>query len=483
MRKRISILLFCSTALALNAQQMARFSHEFYKPMIFNPAFTGSEEALDAMIISRAQWIDFRNSPQQNIFTLDGALPDKKMALGIDLLSDRRGISRKTGGDLFYCYRLKLGESSSLSFGVSLGILDHTLFYSEAVLENSADPVIEGTSQRETSINGNAGLRFNWKGLDLGAACPQLLGNALEFQDGRTGKAYYALSRHYLGTASYRITLSETKKISLVPAAAVHFLPNAPLYYDANLNFDWKDKFWIGGTYKSEHAVAANAGFCIAKRLRVGYSYDIIIGKIGGYSGMSHEIMLNYIFGERNKKEELPEEVAVQPSKDKERADSLQTELEIKDNKVSEKDREIARLKTENESVKKKAAEAPPQENKEPAVVTTPDKSPEVITTPDKVSAVQTGREQQYVYADNNRKVKKGFYIITGAFVNRNFADDELRKLHQSGYRSSRLLFLPEKGLHYVAASVHGSKEDAVEKLNKLKSSGIKEAWILSIGN
>src|SRR3989344_6737336 len=186
MRKIYSSLLFFSFMLTLQAQQIGIYSHAFYKPMISNPAFTGSGESTSAMLISRAQWIDFKNAPQMNIFTLDGMLQNKKMGIGVDLFTDKKGISNKIGGNAYYSYWLKINEETKLTFGVSLGLVDHTLHYSEAIIEDPTDPFIIGATQRETSINANAGIGFIWKKLEAGIAVPQLLGNALEYQDNTT---------------------------------------------------------------------------------------------------------------------------------------------------------------------------------------------------------------------------------------------------------------------------------------------------------
>ena len=157
MKKIYSSLLFFSCLLTLQAQQIGTYGHEFYKPMISNPAFTGNSEYLNAMLISRAQWINFKNAPQQNNFILEGILPNKKMGLGVALFSDKKGISNKIGANVYYSYFITLNKNSKLKFGIALGLTDHTLHYSEAVIEDNSDPFITGNSQRETSINGNAG--------------------------------------------------------------------------------------------------------------------------------------------------------------------------------------------------------------------------------------------------------------------------------------------------------------------------------------
>ncbi len=129
----------------------------------------------------------------------------------------------------------------------------------------------------------------------------------------------------------YKFYINKEKGLSIAPQGLVRFVQNSPFQYDGNINFDWQDKFWIGATYKSDYAVGANVGFCIHKQLYVGYSYDFIIGDIGEYSGMAHELMLNFKFGKNKKEEvaELPKEDNKLNEEAAKRMDSLETELNI----------------------------------------------------------------------------------------------------------------------------------------------------------
>lgn len=521
MRKIYSLLFFLFLSVLMHGQQIGMFSHSFYKPMIYNPAFTGNGDATNAMLISRIQWIDFKNAPQLNIFTLDGSLRNKKMGLGIGLMSDKKGISNKIGGNISYAYRLHFNEETFLSFGVSVGLLDHSINYSRAILENANDPVINGDSQRETSLDANAGLAFNWKELEFGAAVPQLLGGAVEYQDNITGPAYYSLARHYMGSLKYRFFINKEKGLSISPMGMVRFLPNAPIQYDGNLNFEWKDKFWIGATYKSDYAVSANAGFCISRQLYLGYSYDIIIGNIGKYSGMAHEIMLNFKFGKSKNAGEPPivEEPKNTPviTEQQQKVDSLQTELEIKENKIrsdaqriKSDEQKIRELNEKLEQAKSASQNSSQQLNSNPPQtnggtqnsIATPVKpgteNPSSATTPVKTntenqnstaissSTNKVMNEGVWMMTNKNTEFKdthnhspqKGFYVIVGTFVYRDFAQAEVKRFINRGYRSTNWVYFEQKMYNYVFVARLKTKEEALKKVNEMRAAGVQDAWI-----
>lgn len=479
MKKYYLSLLFLLFISPLLAQQVSAPNHEFYKPMIFNPAYTGNGEYTNTMIISRSQWIDFKNAPQLNLFTLDGMLPNNKMGLGIQLFSDKKGISNKIGGNICYSYQLLFNDYTKLKFGIALGMMDHILQYSMAVIEDASDPYLVGTGQKETSINANAGLGFVWKKLELGVSVPQLLGNALEYQDNTYGKANYSLTQHYQGFLKYQISLSKEKQISLTPLAITHFIPNAHFQYDANVTLDWKDKFWIGATYKSDYAISANAGICIAKKIAVGYSYDFIIGKVGTHAGMSHEIMLSFMFGKKKENAAPPFETA-----NTEKTDSLKTELEIRENKIrsdqsriDKLDSELAKIKEENEKLKKASAEG---NNNVVSNQNTDAATTNQTKTVENGVMISSVTINDFIFLDG-RKAKKGFYVITGTFLNRNLAENELKRIQSQGFSSGTIIHSPSALYNYVVASFYSNKEDAKVQVAKMKSGEFINAWIISV--
>ena len=150
MKKTGLSIAFLLSILGATAQQIGMYSHYFYKPMVYNPAFTGDGDAANAMFITRAQWTDFKGAPQLNIFTLDGSLMNKKAGVGVGLISDRKGISSRIGGNLSYSYKVNFKEDVHLSFGLSAGVIDQTLDYSKAIVENITDPTLFTDSQHKT---------------------------------------------------------------------------------------------------------------------------------------------------------------------------------------------------------------------------------------------------------------------------------------------------------------------------------------------
>jgi type IX secretion system PorP/SprF family membrane protein len=542
MKKIPLLIVFFFTLLFAKAQQIGMYSHYFFKPMVYNPAFTGFDGDVNAMIVNRSQWTDFKGAPQLNLATLDGNVSGNKVGLGLSFISDRKGITNRIGAYLNYSYRLNINDNTHVRFGIAAGVVDQSIDYSKAIVENANDPFLFSDVQRKTALDANAGLAFIWKDLEFGVAVPQLAGNKINYVDNMNVRSYYTQARHYMGTLKYKIFVSKEKGISVAPQALVRFLPGAPLQYDGTIIFDWREKFWIGGTYKSGYAVAANAGVCLHKQLYVGYSYDIIIGNIGKYSGMSHEIMVSFKFGKnkKNDNDEALSKIAAKNDANEKRLDSLQNELSISQDKLREDQRKISENQNkinelnnkldqqskaiqqigsspQNTSEQKNPVEqnnpvATEQNNKETQNQVSENKSTPVNQNNKQTPVTENQNNKQTPVKNNenqnsaavasntdkimdggvwivsnktkdfkdesNRSPQKGYYVIAGTFFYKDFAQNEVKRLKNSGYKSVNYFYFEPKQFNYVFIAKESTREAAIKKANEAKAAGIKDAWI-----
>ena len=472
------IYLFFALFLTMlgNAQQIGMYSHFYFKPMVYNPAFTGFDEGVNAMIISRNQWTGFKGAPQLNLFSLDGNI-NNKAGLGLQLISDRKGLTNRIGGNASYSYWLKLNEDTHLSFGVALGVINQTTDYSKAVVENNTDPGLFLTSEHTTSMDANAGLAFKWKALNLGVAVPQLLGNKMNYRDNMDVRSFYTQARHYMGSVKYKIPVMEDKGIAVTPVALVRYLPGTPIQYDGTVNIDWQDKIWVGATYKSDYAVGLNIGVCIQKVLFVGYSYDFMTGSIGKYAGMSHEIMLSFRFG--NKKKETAPVVVQQPVappvKEKvilenkayeSRMDSLQRELKQSQERLKQLSDKL------DQQLKSQQQQKPVEDNRN---------SEAIATNVNKLMVdsvwVITNSTNEFK-DDQNHEPEKGFYVIVGTFIYRDLAIAETQRFIEKGFKSCNWVYYESKKYNYVFVERVLMQDLALKRAKELRKAGVKDVWI-----
>ena len=285
--------------LEVSAQQIVSFSHYFYKPMIYNPAFTGHDSVPNVMLINHTQWTGFAGRPQYNVLSFDGTFLNKNTGLGLTVLSDRKGVNSRVGGTLGYSYKLKFNDKAHLRLGLSIGVINQFINYSAAITEKQNDPSLFANSQSKTSFDVNAGLAFFYKDLTVGLSVPQLANNKFNYVSNNGTDAAYKQSMQIIPSVKYDFKIDKKKNVTLSPLLLARYTANTPMQYDVNVNTKYKEKFWGGLTYKSNYAVGLNAGLILFKKLAIGYSYDFITGSINKQAGLSHEIMLSYKFAKK----------------------------------------------------------------------------------------------------------------------------------------------------------------------------------------
>lgn len=304
MRHWLVIFFTILSSCSIYAQQLPLFNHYFFKPMVYNPAYTGADSSTNILLVNRTQWTGFKGGPQYNNITVDGNMFNKNTGVGVNIISFRRGLTNTIGGNLFYSYKLKINKSAHVSLGLSAGAINQTLNYSKAITEVNNDPLLFYTNQNNTVFDANAGLAIVIKNLDIGFSVPQLTSSKIAYKTTSDTRTYYTQVQHLLGSLKYKINLSKKKNLSLTPSMILRRAKNAPIQYDINTILGIDNKFWAGLTYKNDYSVSVNAGVVLFKNLTVGYSYEYITGSVSKYAGLSHEIILNIRFNKKSNSDE-----------------------------------------------------------------------------------------------------------------------------------------------------------------------------------
>jgi type IX secretion system PorP/SprF family membrane protein len=307
--KRILILTagWLMTAGSVQAQQIPLYSQYFFNQFIYNPAQTGLSGSPQLYFIYRKQWVGFEGSPETRALTFDMPIAQNKAGIGAYLFSDVTNIFRKNGGYFSYAYHLNFKEKHKLSIGLSAGLQENRIDFAKVFVKDQNDAIITNNIQRAVTVDGAAGINYSFKGLNIGFSYIDT--------DKKMG---YRLSRHYLGTFSYRFSMAGDK-FSITPLAVFRTSETFAFQFDAGANFMYKDFVWLGAMFRYNAAVAVAGGFRVHKLVSVGYSYDLSVNSLAGYNSGSHEVMLGFTFGKRGKaedelKKELEEKFKMQDS-------------------------------------------------------------------------------------------------------------------------------------------------------------------------
>ncbi len=203
-------------------------------------------------------------------------------------MNDRIGPTKDLSVYGDFSYRLTLSEKSSLSFGLKGGINNLNVNFDELEGTEANDAAFQ---QNVTQLKPNFGFGIYYRTprAYVGISTPKLLEN--QFSSGVT---HLLQNRHYFFIAGLVTDLSES--LAFKPTFLAKYAMNAPLSMDFTANFIINDKLWLGAMYRLQDAVGGIVQFQLSKQFRLGYAYDYTLSELSGYTGGTHEVMLNYDF-------------------------------------------------------------------------------------------------------------------------------------------------------------------------------------------
>lgn len=286
------LALFVCCGLSLRAQQDPQFSQYMFNPLSVNPAYAGSRGLMNGAIVHRQQWLSFPGAPNTQALTINTPLRKGKVGIGAEILRDQIGPKTSIGAYLDYAYRVPLGKGK-LAFGLGAGILNYRMNWSMIEYRDQADAYAQLADETKNLPDFKFGVFFNNKNFFTGLSITHL-NKALYgvyIADSIAGSAH--LKRHSFFTIGRAFAAGDN--FTLSPSLMVRGVIGTSLVsVDLNFNARYREAIWFGMSFRSEGDLIFMAQYSISEKLKVGYSYDTTFGRLKGYHGGSHEIMLGF---------------------------------------------------------------------------------------------------------------------------------------------------------------------------------------------
>ncbi len=287
------LLLFPFAAIA---QQLPHYSQYMINDYVMNPAIGGKNNYFEGISANRYQWIGITDAPRTYILSMNGPMKYDHMGIGGQLFTDIVGPTRRTGFNLSYAYHAPLTEKIKLSFGLSAGLTQFMVDGQKINLHDAGDLIITNALQSVLTPDFSAGFYLYSERFWVGASIMQIQGNKLKFFD-YMANTESMMTRHFYGMLGYRQPLGDD--FVLEPSALLKFAQPVPFQFDLGLRAIYKEKFWLGGSYRNRDAIAIYTGYIFRENLMIGYSYDMTITDLGNYSSGTHELVFGVKFNRK----------------------------------------------------------------------------------------------------------------------------------------------------------------------------------------
>jgi type IX secretion system PorP/SprF family membrane protein len=290
--------LIAVLVLSVTASAQVQLTQFFMDGTLYNPALTGSKDAMCSSFSGRQQWIGF-NDPQNNpvsplsmVFNLHAPVYSINSGIGVNVIFDKAAFETNTGVKLNYAYRIPTkNEKNHLGIGIGVSVLNRSIAFDKLITEQQGDPLLK-TATPESGIlpDFDFGLSFQTQGkFSLSLSAANILQSSTDI-----GNVKSANIRHYYLMTDYRIKVKQDKRQSMYIIPAVFIKSNSQaIQFDVSTRVEVNNRYWGGLSYRYQDAVAVIAGLNF-NGLRVGASYDLNIGKLAPATSGSAEIFIGY---------------------------------------------------------------------------------------------------------------------------------------------------------------------------------------------
>ena len=294
MRKFLLLLILNGSVILGFSQQDAQFSQYMFNPFVLNPAYAGCRQAFTALAIHRDQWIKIPGAPSTQTLSLNSPL-SKNVGLGLQVFNDEIGPKNTIGYLGSYSYRIPLSKGK-IAFGLRAGGLTYNFNWDKIEFKDPQDIYNYSNRTQTTIFNVDFGMFYHTKTFYTGLSINHL-GDAKR----TTPAGIDGIENHLLMHLFYTLgnTFEISEKFALQPALLLKFVEHAPVHVDMNLNLIINQRIWMGLSFRPGNAVVLLSQFLVTDKFRFGYSYDIGINRMRGFSAGSNEIYIGYDFNLR----------------------------------------------------------------------------------------------------------------------------------------------------------------------------------------
>jgi type IX secretion system PorP/SprF family membrane protein len=293
MKRIIKTFIFILIPLSMTGQLAPVTSQYVLNPMSINPGYAGNRGALNIAAFYRRQWTGISGAPETVTLAADAPFLDSKLGLGFVITSDKIGVTKETHFMTNYSYKISM-KKGELSLGLGAGLIATNTAWSDLVVLDPGDENFLTDSKVFVVPDFNFGIYYSYQDFFAGISIPKLLGYRFNFDKNKYTILVDPGQYSYLLNTGYVYRLNE--KVKLFPSTLISISPGEKVLVDLNGYASFNDRIWGGISFRTKRSVGALFQVAVNNQIKVAYTYDFDLGKLGHYSNGSHEIMIRYEF-------------------------------------------------------------------------------------------------------------------------------------------------------------------------------------------
>ena len=295
-----------------DAQIEPHFTQYMYNQYLFNPAYAGSNDALDFSALYRSQYVNLSNRPISDLgFNFNMPVYSISSGVGLTVVNDVIGYERSTYASLTYDYRKRF-KWGNFSIGANIGLIQASLDGAQLTTSsgtygtgerNNNDPDVPTTLQNGISPDLSIGTYLNKEDkYFMGLSLQHIIASSAPIETPQK-KITLDFTRDLYLSGGYNFRISP--KFMVMPSAIIQ-TDFTEMQTDFSVMTTIVNNILAGISFRgydgrSLDALALIIGFRI-RGFQAMYSYDASLSYLSNFSSGSHEVMLKYNYELKSKK-------------------------------------------------------------------------------------------------------------------------------------------------------------------------------------
>ena len=295
MKNKITFIIICLCLFPqIKGQQYdPLYTQYMFNSLAINPAYAGTSGSLNAMIMSRQQWVGLPDAPNTQTFSIHSPVASRYIGAGLSFIYDRMGPIQNINLSMDYSFKFKIAETVHTSLGLKGAISSFQSDLTKFQGEVGNDDAYYEHIDRKLLPNFGFGIYCYGNKFYVGASVPRLLENVYS-DDGSVSSITKKENRLYMAMAGVVIGINPFLKLK--PSFILRLSNSVPISSDLNLNALINDMLWVGGMYRYKEGYGAIVQVQITNQLRFGYAFEMTTNQMRAQQYGTHEIMLSYDF-------------------------------------------------------------------------------------------------------------------------------------------------------------------------------------------
>lgn len=289
MKKLYIAFLFALLAAGCYAQNEFTLSEQLFSRLNINPASTGNSQNINLFNTNRLQWAGFEGAPTTTLLNVHSYLKNITSGIGGSFSYDKLGIANSTvNAKLAYSYQVDLSSKALLAFGASAGVYSRSFSPANHIVDPGDIDIPNDTTYTRPDFG--FGVELSTPYVMIGGSILHLGQAAATMSTMNNIQSYFAYAR---GKFPVSNDIMITPSILYMNAGQTNKIEiNATAFYQG--------KYWAGIGYRSLSAMSIMLGM-EWEWLRVGYSYELGMGKVFDLNNNTHELMLSVVIPTKTK--------------------------------------------------------------------------------------------------------------------------------------------------------------------------------------